>query len=258
MRRTDEPISIPSSYPTSAIFIDESGSRATASTAFVVAAIKVREPGKLLRAVKDVRDKTGFTSEFKFSEITRNAVPVYSEVIRALHESDATVAATVVQGSVYNPFQQGKEVWRVHAEVTSQLLVGCINRRELVGVHLDTITTPAGCSFEDTIRRQVNRRLRATSVVSAVTLDSRTTDLLQVADIVAGSILHARRLAAGSPPKTVSNKGKVAGYFGNLFARPGLADGRDARVNIRTYKGARQPAARASKVSVLRMPPVAG
>jgi hypothetical protein len=167
-----------------------------------VAAVKIREPGHLSRAIRDVRDKTGFTSEFKFTNITRGALPAYTELIRALHHSDATIAATVVQGDTYNPFAQRSDAWRVHAEVTAQLLVGCINRRELVGVHLDALTTPIGCSFEDTVRNLVNGRLRSTSVVSAVCLDSQTTDLLQLADVVAGSIAHERRIAAGTTPKS--------------------------------------------------------
>jgi hypothetical protein len=252
-----EPILIPSRYPTASIFVDESGSRATASTAFVVAAVKTRRPGLLARAVRDLRDRTSFDGELKFSEITRGAIPVYCEVIRILYESEATIAATVVQGNVYNPFHRSKETWKVHAEVTAQLLVGCINRRELVGVHLDAISTPRGCSFEDTVRRMVNGRLSGISVVSAVCLDSRTNDLLQVADIVAGCILHERRLASGSPPKTVSNKGKVARYLSSMFGRPGLTDGRDGRLNILTYRGRRHPHV-GIKVTPLPVPPPAG
>ncbi|OLT21611.1 hypothetical protein BJF78_08410 [Pseudonocardia sp. CNS-139] len=177
MPPSNDPVEVPHNYPTAAIFIDESGSRATASSAFVVAAIKVREPGRLARAVRDVRDRTGFDQEFK---------------------------------------------------------------RELVGVHLDAITTPRGCSLEDTVRGMVNGRLRSTSAVTAVCLDSRTNDLLQVADVVAGSVLHQRRLAAGgSVPKSTSNKGKIAQQLAVLFGRPGLTDGKDARVNIRTYRGPR-------------------
>lgn len=137
---------------------------------------------------------------------------------------------------MYNPFRSRRAVGKVHAEVTSQLLVGCINRRELVGVHLDGISTPAGCSLEDEVRRVTNRRLGATSVVSSVCLDSKTNDLLQVADLVAGAIFHERRRAETSPR---SNKGKVALRLATAFNRPGLDDGRDARVNIATYLGQR-------------------
>lgn len=144
----------------------------------------------------------------------------------------------------------------MHAEITSQLLVGCINRRELVGVLLDGISTPVGCSLEDTVRKLTNRRLRNTSVVSAVCLDSRTNDLLQVADLVAGAILHERRLTMCPPRTTISNKGKVTRQLAMAFDRPGLRDGRDPRVNIRTYRGTR-PAAHPA-LAVVKVPPFAG
>lgn len=122
---------------------------------------------------------------------------------------------------MYNPFRRRREAWKVHAEVTSPLLVGCINRKELVGVHLDGITTPPGCSLEDEVRRMTNRRLRATAVVSAVCLDSRTNDLLQVADLVAGAIFHERRRAVTGEAAPRSNKGKVALRLAAAFDRPG-------------------------------------
>ncbi|MDQ3274724.1 MAG: hypothetical protein M3Q39_06760 [Actinomycetota bacterium] len=154
MARSDDVVTVPLRYPTASIFIDESGSKATAGGQFfVVAAVKVRRPGLLARAILDVRDKAGHYNEMKFSGITRDSLPVFHRVIDALQESDATLAACVVQGSVFNPFRRGKEAWQVHADVTAQLLVGCINRRELVGVHLDGISTPVGCSLEEEVRR---------------------------------------------------------------------------------------------------------
>lgn len=238
MARSNDTVSVPLRYPTAAIFVDESGSKSTAGGQFfVVAAVKARHPGRLARAIREVRDRTGYDSELKFSGITRGSLTVYYELITVLEASDASLAACVVQGDVYNPFRQRREVWKVHAEVTSQLLVGCINRRELVGVHLDGISTPLGCSLEDEVRRMTNRRLRATAVVSSVCLDSRTNDLLQVADLVAGAIFHERRRAVTGETKLRSNKGKVALRLATAFDRPGLVDGRDARVNIATYRG---------------------
>lgn len=238
MARSTDTVSVPLRYPTAAIFIDESGSKSTAGGQFfVVAAVKTRHPGLLARAIREVRDRTGYDSELKFSSITRGSLVVYYELIAALEASDASLAACVVQGDVYNPFRQCREVWKVHAEVTSQLLVGCINRKELVGVHLDGISTPVGCSLEDEVRRMTNRRLRATVVVSSICLDSKSNDLLQVADLVAGAIFHERRRAATGETAPRSNKGKVALRLATAFDRPGLLDGRDARVNIATYRG---------------------
>lgn len=240
MGRTDQVVTVPPQYPTASIFIDESGSKSTAGGEFfVVASVKVRRPGLLTRAILDVRNKADFYNEFKFSGINRGSLPIFHQVIDALHESDATLAACVVQGSLYNPFRQGKPSWMVHAEVTTQLLVGCINRRELVGVHLDGISTPLGCSLEEEVRRRTNQRLKATSVISAVCLDSKTCDLLQVADLVAGAIFHERRRAAVGDTRPRSVKGNVALRLATVFECPGLTDGRTDRVNIRTYTGPR-------------------
>jgi hypothetical protein len=241
-RSTPRPaVTVPVRYPTAAVFVDESGSRASANDFFVVAALKVREPGKLARAVREVRDRHGFTGEFKFARITKGSVSIYADLINVLEESDATLAATLVTGAVFDPFEGREDTWRVHAEVTAQLLVGGINRRELVGVHLDAVSTPVGCSFEDTVRSITNSRLRNTSVVSAVCLDSRTNDLLQVADMVAGAIRNVRQQPT-SPYKDQSPKTKVAQRLAATFGRPGLVDGKDDRVNIATYRG-RKPAA---------------
>lgn len=175
---------------TSSIFIDESGSKATASKCFVVAGVKLRRPGGFARAIRSIRDSSGFDGEFKFGRISRGNYSAFTALVDALAESDAHLAATIIDGKVHNPYRRGQAAWRTHAEIISQLLVGCINRGEMVGVHLDGISTPTGCSLEDTVKAATNRRLAPTSVVSCVALDSRTSDLLQAADLVAG----------GSPP----------------------------------------------------------
>lgn len=231
-------VSVPPRYPTSLIFLDESGSKSTANTFFVVGALKLRAPGLFARELQDLRDRHSFNGEFKFSEITRGTLSVYFDLIDRLHDSDAHLAACVVDTKTNNPFA-GKAAWEGHADVTTQLLVGCINRRELVGVLMDGISTPRGCSLADTVRDNVNRRLKATSVISAACLNSETNDVLQVADLVAGAIAFERRRAQGRSGKPNSNKGKVAARLGVAFDALGFANGRATRVNIASYRGGR-------------------
>ena len=54
---------------------------------------------------------------------------------------------------------------------------------------------------------------------------------------MAGAIFHERRRAATGETSSRSNKGKIALRLAAAFNRPGLIDGRDARVNIATYLG---------------------
>lgn len=247
-------VPVPPGYPTATVFIDESGSKSSADF-FVVAAIKTRFPGRLARAIHGVREKRDWHKrELKYSGITAGSVDICSEIIEVLEASDAHIAACVVDGRVFNPFtgirRAGRATWQIHGEVVSQLLVGCINKRELVGVLMDGISTPPGCSLADTVRLRVNQRLHATAVVSAACLDSTSNDVLQVADLVAGSILHERRRqAAGDAPR--SHKGRVALRLAHAFDRPGLVDGRAGRVNIQTYRGRRATIANDSAPSVV-------
>lgn len=239
-RAPNEAISLPMNYPATTIFVDESGSKSTASSFFVVAAVKLRKPGLLARQIKDVRDRYSFSQEFKFSQITKRAVPRYLEIIDLLEASDARLAACVVQGDVHNPFKGNTPAWRAHAAVLTQLLVGTINKREVVTVLMDGITTPRGCALDETVRTMTNTRLGSTSVVSAVCLDSRTNDLLQVVDLLASAVLFERRRAYGLGNREASPKGQVATYLGARFGMPGLTDGRAKRINIATYQGSRK------------------
>lgn len=243
--------SLPPFYPASLIYLDESGSRATASQFFVVAAIKLRRSGMFARTVKEVRDRTGFKGEFKFSAITRDAVPVYYALIDALEASDAHLAACVVDGSICNPFK-GRSAWEAHAEIAAQLLVGCINKREVVSILLDGISTPPGCAFDDRVRELVNKRLNSTSVVTAACLDSASNDVLQVADMVAGAILFERRQRLGTGPRPNEHKAKVSARLGAAFACVGMRDGRSTRVNIATYRPRSQSAASGVTLTVVR------
>lgn len=112
MARSMDVLSVPLRYPTAAIFVDESGSKSTAGRFFVVGAVKVRQVGLLARAIREVRDRTGYSGELKFSAITRGSLTVYSELIAALEASDANLAACVVQGSVYNRFGSARRSGR--------------------------------------------------------------------------------------------------------------------------------------------------
>jgi len=237
---------VPKDYPTSLIFMDESGSKSGAGNFFVMSAVKSRDPGKLMRSVKSVRDRNNFTSEFKFGDITKGALPAYFDLVDAVAESDAHIAACVVDRAQSDPFTKGQAEWEHHAKIATGLLIGCINRRELVSVVMDGISTPTGIALDDKIRTRVNRKFNSISVVAALCADSRTSDGLQIADLVASAIAFERRQQSGVSgrrvPSTTSPKAKVASRLMAAFSVSSFDDYRDGRVNIATW--GRSPAPR--------------
>ncbi|MBO0805075.1 MAG: DUF3800 domain-containing protein [Nocardiopsaceae bacterium] len=233
----EEIVRVPLKYPTALIFVDESAVRASAGRFFVVGAVKLRHPGKLMRSIRDIRDRHSAQDEFKFSKITRGSFSIYCELIDALEWSDAHIAATVVDRTRgADPFKEGSPSWIAQARVTSRLLVGIINRRELACALIDEISTPRGFAFDDTVREMVNRRMNSTVLVAAACMDSGCNNGLQLADLVAGAVAHQRgqENMAASP---TSHKGKIAARLAAAFRVGSFGnDVRNTRVNVATFR----------------------
>ncbi|MGO1591959.1 MAG: DUF3800 domain-containing protein [Ancrocorticia sp.] len=220
------------------MFIDESGSKSSHSKFFVLGLVKVRDSGQLMRELRGVRERHHFKGEFKFSAVTRDTKQVYFEAIEQLAQADVRIGAYVFDKATADPFQ-GRQAWEAQRECVSKLVRGNTNRGELLSAHLDLITTPSGVSLADQVKSQVNQQLQCMTVVSCLDLDSRSTDGLQMADLVAGSVSYARRAWSGESPDLPgqrSDKGELAQRLRRCFDLESFDDTtlRSGRVNIRT------------------------
>lgn len=231
-------VQVPVTYPTSFIFLDESRARASGERFFVIAALKVRNPGALSRALTHIKDERGLNTdkfEFKFRAVTDGTLRAYYDAVRLLEDDGVRVYATVVDTEQYDPFKQDREFWQVHADIVTLLLKAAINRRELVSVAIDRISTPKGIAYDDQIRTRVNRSIGNTSVVGCLSLDSRTCELLQLADLVAGSIAWCRAEEASTYKMKDNEKKKLAAHVKAALGGVDFKDGKSLRLNIATY-----------------------
>lgn len=221
---------------TASFWIDESGSKTTANDCFVMGMIKTRHPDDLQRAIHVVRDKNNYRDELKFGRIKDSNYRIYSQVVDVLEESDAHIAATVINADQYDPFK-GQNIWAVHAEIIGQLVVGNLNKTEICSIFMDVINTPADTSMGRLVKRKVNGLLRAPSVVTAVSLNSKSNDLLQAADLVAGAVFYER---FSSKHSSNEHKTKIAKRLAVAFGVVDLSDQRTPRVNVATLRAPRK------------------
>jgi hypothetical protein len=233
-----EQIHIPLNYPTSLIYMDESGTAGNGPV-FVIGALKVRRHGKLARAVRAVRDSTGFGDEFRFNRINRLTVHHFKALLETLRDADAFFAATIVDRSIHDPLAGHALRWEAHAEVASQLLRGCINRRELVSVSMDTISTPPSVALEDEIAYRVNRKLRNKSIITAALLDSRTCDCLQLVDVLTSAVACDYRHRVGLQRNVSAHKAGVVAHAKFVLGASEFI-GRTERTNIKVWNAPSQ------------------
>lgn len=229
---------IPDDVQVSSIFIDESGSKNSKGGFFVLGFIKARDCPKLTREIRSIRQKHKFFDEIKFGEIKRENEFFYFDLVEMVAASDIRLG-----GSIYDSqksFSPKIETWREQAKMSARLIVGNVNKGEIVNAFLDLVQTPAGCSVAAVVHETVNKRLGNKALVACYDMDSRATDLLQVADLVAGSIAYEKRQWAGevegAPREEKVPKARVSGRLRRALGLDSFNDIQWGKVNILTMR----------------------
>lgn len=229
---------LPPEVPISSIFIDESGSRNSKGGFFVIGFLKVRDTAKLDRSLRHIRQTHKFFSEAKFGAITRDNLRFYFELVEMIAEADIRVGGSVYDSTL--SFRGSLQTWETQAVMSSRLIKANINKGELVNVFLDLVQTPKGHSLASRVRDDVNRNLGQRCVLGCYDMDSQSTNLLQVADVVAGAIAYERRQWAGDTPdgplSEDSPKAKVSARLRRALGLDSFADVRKGKVNILTMR----------------------
>lgn len=220
--------SLPNRVDVSTIYIDESGAKNSRGGFFVVGFVKVREPYVLARAVRHLRQKHRFNGEIHFAQISKNQLPFYFDLVEELASANVRVG-----GSVYDSqqsFSDDLATWEQQSLMAAKLIRGNINRGELVNVFLDLVQTPQGKSAAKVVKDQVNRQMGSRSVIEAYDVDSKSTDLIQLADVVASSINYERC----HPEGRVTAKARVAARLRRALDLDAFDDVQAGKVNILT------------------------
>lgn len=175
-------------------FIDEAGSKGTLGSYFVTAAVRTTDPDRLSRTVKAIRDRHHFTfaDELKFSNVTKRSEPILSDIFREVVDTGCTFGAFVLDKRHYDPWSSRTQ-WQGHLFATHRLLKGLVTRREIAIALIDHIDVPEGVSYGDRLMNEINRRFGNKRIAAAISLDSRTCSGLQIADLTASAIFHARK-----------------------------------------------------------------
>jgi hypothetical protein len=207
-----------------------------------MAALKTNDPDFLTRGMESLRAKHNVRHELKFSELTRGSISFFQGLIELIHDSGSEIGAAVIDKRLYDPFPD-KPLWEAHSWTTAALVKGMTNRRELATLLVDGISTPADVAYGSRLRTSVNERFKSMRVVSAVSLDSRTCDGLQAADMVASAIAHDRKtvneFGRDHYSRLTTPKAQIAKYLARRFDLGDFEDIRTGKVNIRTI--AHQP-----------------
>ena len=119
--------------------------------------------------------------------------------------------------------------------------MGSIRPYEIVTVLADNYSTPPEIEFELNVTRRVNRRLGRLAVANFIRLDSRSTDGLQVADLLTSAVGFEFRQTAGlagahNPKARLTAHVRARFESGSAFTDVPLTSN---RIGVRIYEHGR-------------------
>jgi hypothetical protein len=235
MQRGPATPSLPVDHPTAVAFLDETGS-ISQDRFFSVGCLILPEPSLVLRRIQKIRDIHHWYTEMKWVELTQTSYPLYRAVLEEVSRSDARYACFVADRQSADPVSRFGDPWLAYEKLAAQLLIGAARPGEIITVLADNYSTPDNVVFELDVRREVNQRLGKLVLASVCRLDSRSSDGLQLVDLLTGAVTFEYRQAAGlAGTKTV--KAKLAEDLRTLYGVKTVVGGaRNARLNVATYR----------------------
>lgn len=191
---------LPPDHPTAVVFLDETGVVHRAHDRyFGIGCLKARDPGPLLQGLHHLRARAGFRDELHWADFDkarlrdrRDVVELAKGVVDLVFDSDDAEFCCYIadrrNGDLTARFKSHDyPTHKAYEWLAAEVLHDLIGEREVVTVLADRLSTAPDVRFETDVAEVVNRRRRRLAVSSVCRLDSRSTDGLQIVDLLLGA-----------------------------------------------------------------------
>lgn len=181
-------------------FLDESGSlNDPKDPFFTVGFVKCSQPYYLQSKIIYERHKRNFFDELKFNKLSKNNIDFAKFVL------DSFFGVKSLSFHSYSLDKQGEyfnrefktNVWQAYEDISIRVLESAIPKNEVLVVIADHITTPKDIRFEVDVKRKLNDKLGRLAVAGVCRFDSKSNDLLQLADLLVGAVSYDLKLSVG-------------------------------------------------------------
>lgn len=181
-------------------FLDESGSLSNPKDPFfTVGFIKCSQPYYLQNKILYERQKRGFHDEMKFNKLSNNNFDFAKFALDSLFLTRSVSFASYSldkEGDFFNR-EFGINPWKAYEDISIRVLKPAIAQNEIIIVIADYMTAPDYVRFEVDVKRKINDEFKRLAVAGVCRFDSKSNDLLQLADLIVGAINYDLKLSSG-------------------------------------------------------------
>ncbi|MCX6731688.1 MAG: DUF3800 domain-containing protein [Candidatus Parcubacteria bacterium] len=179
-------------------FLDESGSLSnTKDPFFTVGFIKCSQSYYLQSKIIYERQKRNFHDELHFNKLSKNNLEFCKFALDAFFSTRSISFCSYSldkQGDYFNR-EFGGDPWRAYEGISIRVLEAAIPPNEIIIVNADYMSVPDNVKFEVNVKRKINEKLNRLAVAGVCRFNSKSNDLLQLADLMVGAINYDLKLA---------------------------------------------------------------
>lgn len=180
-------------------FLDETGSLNNPNDPFfTVGILKLSQPYYLTSKIDYGRRKKGFYDEMKFNKLSKNNLDFAEFAIGALLDARSTYfySYSIDKEGVYFKREFSGDPWMAYEKLTLRLLKEAVLApKEILVLIADYVPAPKGIRYEVSVKKEINSSIGRLALAGVCRFDSRSNDLLQLVDIVIGSISYDLKLS---------------------------------------------------------------
>ncbi len=221
-------------------FLDESGTLDIKTQPyFTVGMIKCSQPYYLQQKIRYIRESNMFWWELKFKNLNDAKLKVAFLILEALFNTRSIfyTSYSIDKRSKYFKNEFHSDPFFAYEQIASQLLEGNLRKNEVLIVLADNVVTPKRNKFEVNIKNNLNNKFDRLAIAGVCRLDSRTNDLLQLTDLITGSINYELLINDGVIPAPSAAKQEFVKKFKeNLGIQTLTKDFRNFAFNIHHHK----------------------
>ena len=179
-------------------FLDESGSLSNPKDPFfTVGFIKCSQPYYLQSKIIYERQKKNFYDELHFNKLSKNNFEFCKFALDAFFSTRSISFCSYSldkQGKYFNR-EFGGDPWKAYESISIRVLEAAIPPNEIIIVNADYVSVPDNVKFEVNVKRKINEKLNRLAVAGVCRFNSKSNDLLQLADLMIGAINYDLKLA---------------------------------------------------------------
>ncbi len=179
-------------------FLDESGSLNNPKDPFfTVGFLRCSQPYYLQSKIMYERGKRNFYDEMKFNKLSDRNFDFAKFVIDSFFQTSSLkfFSYSLDKEGSYFLREFGSDPWKAYEDISIRVLSAAVRLDEILIVVADHVTTPKDIRFEVNVKHRINNEQKRLCVAGVCRFDSKSNDLLQLADLLVGAINYDLKLA---------------------------------------------------------------